>query len=431
MNSPNPPPADKRSSGKGEASRKFAVEIVRKLQEAGYVAYWAGGCVRDILLGKTPKDYDVATDARPESVRELFGFRRTHGVGAAFGVILIHGLGDTGDVEVATFRAEGAYLDGRRPTKVVFCTAEEDAQRRDFTINGMFLDPLTEQVYDYVGGRGDLDNRIVRAIGEPIERFTEDKLRLLRAIRFTANLGFELDRQTADGVRMMAREIHAVSPERITQELKRMLTDPHRRLSLELLRESRLLPEILPEMKPLLENSGEESWKWTCERLSKLVDPDFATAVSAILFDLEPFPASDVHGLGRRLKWSNQEIEDLTWLIGSRHAIEEIQTRSLSYIKRLLVHPLAGHLLKLLRADAETRQAGLEAVEFCEQFLATTPRDVLDPPPLLTGDDLVRRGMKPGPKFRDLLERVRDAQLELRISTPEEAWNLIQEFTSQ
>lgn len=426
MNSNAAPPRDEDPTGQADASRQFAVEIVRQLQEAGYVAYWAGGCVRDILLGKRPKDYDVATDARPETVRELFGHRRTHGVGAAFGVILIHGPGEAGDVEVATFRVEGAYLDGRRPTKVVFCTAEEDAQRRDFTINGMFFDPLTEQVYDYVGGREDLENKIVRAIGEPIERFTEDKLRLLRAIRFTANLGFELDGKTAEGVRLMAREIHAVSPERISQELKRMLADCHRRRSLELLRESRLLPEILPELKPLLENSGSELWKRTCERLSKLVDPDFAVAVSAILFDLEPFPASEVHGLGRRLKWSNQEIEDLTWLIGSRHAIEGIQTRSLSYIKRLLVHPTARNLLKLLRGDAETRQAGLEAVEFCEQFLATTPRDVLDPPPLLTGDDLVRRGMKPGPKFRDLLERVRDAQLELRISTPEEAWELVQ-----
>lgn len=419
--------SDTSSAGKAEASRQFAVEVVRQLQQAGYVAFWAGGCVRDILLGKRPKDYDVATDARPESVRELFGHRRTHGVGAAFGVILIHGPGEAGDVEIATFRAEGAYLDGRRPTKVVFCTAEEDAQRRDFTINGMFYDPLTEQVYDYVGGRADLESGIVRAIGEPIERFTEDKLRLLRAIRFTANLGFQLDPQTSEGVRLMAREIHAVSPERITQELKRMLTDPHRRRSLELLRESQLLPEILPELQPLLSESQTSAWEQACSRIAKLAEPDFILSVSAVCFDLDPFTTADVNSLARRLKWSNQEMEDLTWLLGSRKSLEGIQERPLSYIKRLLVHPLASDLLKLLRADAQTRQAGMEAVEFCEHFLKTTPREILDPPPLLTGDDLVRQGMKPGPKFRNLLEQVRDAQLELRISTPDEAWQLIQE----
>jgi len=424
----SPPPPDPSPGDKAEASRQFAVEIVRQLQQAGYVAYWAGGCVRDILLGKTPKDYDVATDARPESVRELFGHRRTHGVGAAFGVILIRGPKQAADIEVATFRAEGPYLDGRRPSKVVFCTAEEDALRRDFTINGMFLDPLTDQVFDYVGGREDLHHKIIRAIGEPLERFTEDKLRLLRAIRFTSNLGFQLEPKTAEAVRLMARELHAVSPERITQELQRMLIDPHRRLSLELLRESHLLPEILPELNPLLEPSNSDSWEQTCARVEKLTEPDFPLALSATCFDLEPFTTTTIQQLARRLKWSNQDSEDLAWLIGHKHAIEGIQSRPLSYLKRLLVHPLATQLLKLLRAEAETRQVGWEALEFCELFLATTPRDVLDPPPLLTGDDLVRSGLKPGPKFRDWLEQVRDAQLELRISTPEEAWKLIEKL---
>lgn len=414
-----------------DVSREFAVKIVRQLQEAGYTAYWAGGCVRDILLGKKPKDYDVATDARPETVRELFGRARTHGVGAVFGVMLIHGHDGAGDVEVATFRAEGPYLDGRRPSKVVFCTAEEDAQRRDFTINGMFFDPLKDQVYDYVGGREDLRNGVVRAIGDPLERFTEDKLRLLRAIRFTANLKFRLDAKTAEGVRLMAREIHVVSPERVTQELKRMLLDSHRKLSLELLSELGILSEILPELKPILEKSPGEVWERSCERTALLSEPDFALAMAAVLFDLDPFSEGEVRELARRMKWSNQEGDDLAWLMASRGLLEGIERKPLSFLKRLLVHPRAESLLALVRADRETRQAGLESVEFCEHFLKRTPREELAPPPLLTGDDLVARGYRPGPRFKGLLEGVRDAQLELRITTREEAWELVQELQSR
>src|SRR5262245_37039879 len=213
-----------------DPQREFAVQVVRKLQEAGFVALWAGGCVRDYLLGHPPDDYDVATSARPEQVRELFGPRRTRAVGASFGVMLVHAPQHSGahDVEVATFRTEGPYLDGRRPEHVTFATAEEDAQRRDFTINGMFFDPVAETVLDYVGGRGDLERHLVRAIGDPRARLGDDKLRMLRAVRITARFDFALDEATAKAIREMAGEILVVSQERIAQELKKMLVHQRR-----------------------------------------------------------------------------------------------------------------------------------------------------------------------------------------------------------
>ena len=203
-------------------------------------------------MGRVPQDYDVATDGRPEAVRELFGRRRTLAVGASFGVIVVVGSKKSGNIEVATFRTEGPYADGRRPEHVVFSTPEEDAQRRDFTINGMFYDPVAEKVYDYVGGEKDLAAGIVRAIGNPSDRMSEDKLRLLRAVRFAATLEFALEAATADAVRAQAREIRVVSAERITQELRKMLVDLHRRRAMELARQLELLAEIVPELAPAL-----------------------------------------------------------------------------------------------------------------------------------------------------------------------------------
>src|SRR5580692_10955471 len=250
-----------------DRQREFAVDVVRRLQGAGFRALWAGGCVRDILMGRAPQDYDVATDARPDAVRDLFGRRRTLAVGASFGVIIVLGPKGAGNVDVATFRTEGPYLDGRRPEHVEFATPEEDAQRRDFTINGMFYDPISEQVHDYVGGESDLAARVVRAIGRPADRMTEDKLRMLRAVRFAATLDFQLDAATANAVRAMAPEIHVVSAERIAQELKKMLVDPHRRRAIELARDTQLLLEILPELQPVLEASDAVAWEAALRRL--------------------------------------------------------------------------------------------------------------------------------------------------------------------
>ena len=228
--------------------REFAVEIVRRLKHSGFTALWAGGCVRDHLLDKTPKDYDVATNATPKQVRKIFAKLTTLDVGASFGVIVVVGPRGAGEVEVATFRSDGSYTDGRRPDSVTFSTPEEDAQRRDFTINGMFLDPLEHKVLDYVGGERDLSQGYIRAIGDPHDRMREDKLRMLRAVRFTAHLEFGLARATKAAVTEMASEIHVVSAERIAAELRRMLTDQHRHVAIELADEVGLLREILPEV---------------------------------------------------------------------------------------------------------------------------------------------------------------------------------------
>jgi poly(A) polymerase len=230
-----------------DRQRQFAVDVVRRLREAGFVAYWAGGCVRDQLLGRAPKDYDVATDATPPQIREVFGRRCTLAIGAAFGVITVLGPKQAGQIEVATFRRDAPYSDGRHPDSVTFSTAEEDASRRDFTVNGLFYDPIREQVIDFVGGREDLAQRVIRAIGNPRDRFGEDRLRMLRAVRFTATFGFALDADTLAAVREMAGEITMVSPERIAMEMRQMLAAPGRGTAVRLLVETGLAEAILPE----------------------------------------------------------------------------------------------------------------------------------------------------------------------------------------
>ena len=230
-----------------KAARRFAKNVVEKLRAAGYEALWAGGCVRDQLLEREPKDYDVATSATPEQVRDVFGRRRTLAIGAAFGVITVPGKGNEGQVEVATFRQDATYSDGRHPDSVKFSSAKEDAQRRDFTINGLFFDPLEDRVIDYVGGQDDLSKKVVRAIGDPDQRIGEDKLRMLRAVRFAATYDFELDAGTASAIRQRASEMTVVSAERIAEELRRMLSHPDRARAVSLLEAVDLLGVILPE----------------------------------------------------------------------------------------------------------------------------------------------------------------------------------------
>ena len=232
------------------AARAFAADVVCRLREAGHETYWAGGCVRDELLGRTPADYDVATAAKPDQVRAIFGRGRTLAVGASFGVITVLGPRTAGQVEVATFRADAPYTDGRHPAGVTFCSAREDAQRRDFTINGLFLDPVSGEVHDFVGGRADLAEGIVRAIGVPAMRFGEDHLRMLRAIRFTAFFGFVLETETRAALERMRHLVTAVSPERIAAELRGMLSRSGRRQAVELLLETGLAGEVLPEVAP-------------------------------------------------------------------------------------------------------------------------------------------------------------------------------------
>jgi len=406
------------------ARREFAVEIVRQLRAAGYIAYWAGGCVRDLLLGKEAKDYDVATDSRPESVRQVFGPRKTKAVGAAFGVILVHGPGFAGDVEVATFRAEGPYLDGRRPSQVVFCTPEQDALRRDFTINGMFFDPLSNEVHDYVGGQADLTARIVRAIGDPRARFEEDKLRLLRAIRFAAVLDFQLEAETRQAVVEMASTIHIVSVERITQEWRRMLLDPGRVRALSLAAETGLLRENFREIPPdWLRDSPD--WPLTLAAMSAWKQVSFSGALALLFWRVPGITSETLRSLCRRLRFSNEEQDLLLWLFEYRTAIHGIKQFPTWKWKRLLAQPHTPELLTLLRAAGSVSGSPLDDLDYAERLLQTTPREVLDPPVLLTGDDLILAGYAPGPQFRDWLELVRNAQLDGTLTSRDEALEFV------
>lgn len=403
--------------------RKFALDITRRLRDAGFEALWAGGCVRDQLLKREPKDYDVATNARPEEVQKLFGKQRTLAIGAAFGVIGVKGR-DCPPVEVATFRSDGAYLDGRHPSSIVFTTAEHDAQRRDFTINGMFFDPLAEKVIDYVGGKADLDARIVRAIGDPQARFTEDKLRMLRAVRFAATFDFAIHTETQCAIVAMAPEITVVSAERINAELTRLLCHTNRNRGLELLHDCGLLAVLFPELVNAA-NSNSKAWRESLETLTKLQSDNIATAFAATLYTFRDVvtPAD----WARRYRFSNKEIELAEWLVAQLPRIAAAEELPWPALQRILVHEGAGELLALARAVLGEDNAGLRRAEQA----AAMPIENLNPPPLVTGDDLIRASFQPGPHFGGLLTSLRDAQLDGEITTQTEAFELARRLLSK
>ncbi|QDU20170.1 CCA tRNA nucleotidyltransferase [Urbifossiella limnaea] len=397
--------------------REFAVECVRTLQNAGFRALWAGGCVRDELLGLEPNDYDIATDARPEQVQKLF--RRTIAVGAAFGVIEVIGPRDPSrggehlTVEVATFRSDGTYSDGRRPDSVVFSSPEEDAARRDFTINGMFFDPIAGQLHDYVGGRADLDSHTLRAIGDPFARFAEDKLRVLRAVRIATRFHFGIDDDTFAAAKAMAPQITVVSPERIADELRKLLTHPNRAVGVWLLRDVGLIEPILPELVP-----EQPRWDRTAEMMESFrVGPNSFPLIFAALIHTVDRPAAEV--IAERLRFSNAEKSRMSWLVENQRVLLDAPTMRPSALKPILVHPGIDELLALHRALARGQVA--PHVEFCERVLQDTPREVLDPQPLLTGNDLKALGMRPGPDFKRLLDAVREAQLDGELRTRDDA----------
>lgn len=409
----------------GDPQYDFAVEVVRQLQQAGYDAVWAGGCVRDLLMDRQPQDYDVATSAQPADVRRLFD--RTLPVGESFGVILVLGPRQDGEslqVEVATFRTEGEYSDGRRPDHVQFATAEEDAWRRDFTINGMFFDPVAGRPVDYVGGEEDLKRGLVRAIGEPHDRMREDKLRMLRAVRFTAGFDFELDAATERAIVDMAREIHVVSAERIADELRKMLVNRHRRRAVRLMQQTGLLLELFSELKSLLQPEVPRAWSHTLDLLEELRDPGFELALASLLHTV-PSGASDdrrsspgdgtASGVCRRLKLSNKERQHIVWLVEHQHALDNAQSLPLAMLKRLLASPYRDDLIELVRASAAAAGSDSKDVEFVTRFLAEHSPDDINPPPLVTGEDLIAAGLTPGPEFQRLLDAVRDAQLNEEI----------------
>ncbi len=415
--------------------REFTLEVVQRLQEAGYVAYWAGGCVRDLLLGRQPQDYDVATSAHPEDVRELFGKRKTLEVGLSFGVVIVVGPKGAGNVEVATFRTEGDYHDGRRPSHVAFCTAEEDAKRRDFTINGMFYDPVQQQIHDFVGGRHDLGAGVIRAIGNPHDRMREDKLRMLRGVRFTAALEFRLDEETADAIRGMAPEIRIVSAERIAQELKKMLTNPHRAQAMTIARDLGLFDEILPEWN-LNVAAHEREWEKMLQALHLLTDPSFELAFATLLCSihrraLEVQEEADVvDPIVDRFRLSNRERDQIVWLVTQLPSLWDLHQQRQAVWKRIMAHDGFAELVSLARVVALAEERNLEPVLFFEEAMKRLSPAEISPSLLLTGDDLIKLGMKSGPEFKLLLDLVRDAQLDGEISTAEEARALVLQHLS-
>ena len=436
--------------------REFAIDVVRRLRSAGFEALWAGGCVRDELLGHLPNDYDVATNARPEQVQKLF--RRTVAVGASFGVIEVIGPRSDGaqlQVEVVTFRSDGAYTDGRRPDDVTFGSARDDALRRDFTINGMFFDPLDNRLIDFVGGQADLQAKVVRAIGEPRERFTEDKLRMLRAVRVAARFELNLDPTTAAAIRNMAAQLPVVSVERIADELRKLLIDPHRVRGLTLLDEVGLLPVILPEVahmhgvpQGLPAAPTGDLWQHTLKVVELLPEnASFELAFAAILHDVGK-PATlgrtpdryTFHGhefvsrelteqIAERLKLSNAEHERIAWLVEKHQYLSDATVMRPSKLKVVLAHPGISDLLLLHRADALASGKAPGHVDFAEAKLREwTAKGELSPPPLLTGDDLKKQGIPPGPEYKHLLDAVREAQLDGTIATRDQAEALLEQL---
>jgi poly(A) polymerase len=436
-----------------EARRRFALKVVRRLQEADYPTYWAGGCVRDLLLGQVPADYDVATGATPEEVMGILPYRAVT-VGISFGVVRVLDPGHPGiEVEIATFRSDGAYVDGRRPESVVFSSPELDASRRDFTINGMFWDPVEERLIDYVGGREDLDRRVLRAIGEPSERFREDKLRLLRAVRMAARFRLAIEPATGWAVRAMAREVVGVSAERIAQELRRMIVHPSRVRAMELAFDLGVLGAVVPPAVPMkglfqgkpMQPEG-DLWDHTMLVLSLLPsDPTFTLAFAAFLHDVgkpstrmyqygrytfhnhEQEGAAIADRVARRLKLSNAERERITWLVRFHQYLGEAKRLRESKLKRILAEPGIEELLALHRVDALASTGDLQQVEYCMDYLENQPTGPINPPPLLTGHDLVRHGLKPGPRFKVLMDQVRELQLDGRIRSKREALEWVEQ----
>jgi poly(A) polymerase len=384
----------------------YATEIVRRLRDAGFEAFFVGGCVRDMVLGLEPSDYDIATSARPEEVMHLF--RRTEPIGARFGVVLVIHRGHP--FEVATFRSDQAYLDGRRPTGVVFTDAREDVLRRDFTINGLLFDPIEDRVIDYVGGQRDLEARVVRAIGEPRQRFTEDKLRVLRAVRFGARFGYTIDPATWEAVCRMAPEIDQVSQERIRDELLRILTDGRAAHGVRLLEESGLARKVLP------------GWSWNeeldraLEAMRGSVRADFATAV--LLHQCE---VPVVKALVERLRYSSREIDHIAALVREQPRFRDVEMMSTPALKRFLRTDRFSDHLELYRIRVVAAHAGLDTLDFVRDRLEGWGTADLFPEPLLSGDDLIKLGFRPGPSFRRILDAVEDEQLEGRLTTHEDA----------
>jgi poly(A) polymerase len=449
-------------------AQQHAEEIVRTLRQHGHQAYFAGGCVRDILLNREPADYDVATDATPQRVMQVFP--QTYAVGEQFGIVLVPPAEDDEAtiarqserskqaVEVATFRADVGYSDGRHPDEVRFTKdPQEDAQRRDFTINGMMLDPATNEILDFVGGQDDLKKGIIRAIGDPNRRFEEDKLRMLRAVRFAARFNYQIDPATLNAIQNLAPKIHQVSAERMREELTKMLTEGQARRAFELLDQTKLLREVLPEVAAmkgvaqppqyhpegdvfihtllLLEqlhpdsnsNTISKTLAWGALLHDVGKPPTFRIAPDRIRFDGHVDVGVKMAAeILRRLRFSNHETDQILALVDNHMRFGDVQRMKQSTLKKFLRLPAFDEHLELHRIDCLSSHGQLSTYEYAQQQLHSMPPEAIRPAPLITGRDLIEAGYKPGPRFKEVLGAVEDAQLEGRLLSREEAMEFVQ-----
>ena len=408
------------------------------------MAYFAGGCVRDLVRDEAPKDFDVATSARPEEVQKIFS--RTYAVGAHFGVIVV--LDNGFQFEVATFRSDGVYLDGRRPTEVHFSSAEEDAKRRDFTINGMFFDPEKNEVIDFVGGRADLEAKVIRAIGDPAQRFAEDRLRMLRAVRFATVLGFAIEPATWKALQQSAAQINEISAERIRDELVKIFLSPNRVRGWDLLDESGLMRAILPEVEAMKGCAQPEQFhpegdvfRHTRIMLKLLPKEVSGPLVFSVLFhDVAKPRTAAVDETGRirfnghdrvgaemteqimeRLRFSRAEIDATVEMVRQHMVFKDVPRMRVAKLKRFMARPTFGEELELHRVDCASSHQMLDNYDFLLRKREEFAHEPIIPPPLVRGDDLIAFGLKPGPKFGEILEAVETQQLEGELHTREEA----------
>ena len=425
--------------------RETAAEIVAKLQQAGFDTFWVGGCVRDFLLGREPQDFDVATDAKPEQVEKLFC--KTIPVGKKFGVIIV--VENEIQFQVATFRAEADYQDGRRPEKIEFANAEADASRRDFTVNGLFYDPLTEKIHDWVGGEKDLRSKIIRTIGNPDERFGEDHLRMLRAVRFAAQLNFEIEPQTFEAIQTLAQKIKIISAERIRDELLKLFCPPHAARGLVLLRDSGLLEHLLPELAATihceqspdfhpegsvfnhivlmlgkLPSDANELLPWAVllHDIAKPVTAEKNLATGKIHFyGHEKVGADMAEKILQRLKFPNQQTEEIVEAVRHHMQFKDVKLMRKATLRRLLMRETFPLELELHKLDCLGSSGNLENYNFLVEQAEELKQRPQIHPPLLTGNDLIALGVKPGKELGALLHEIRERQLADELKTPDDA----------
>ena len=433
------------------SKKAVALQIVRTLRQKGYQAYFVGGCVRDLLLKKRPKDFDIATDAVPKAVASIFP--KTVPVGAQFGVMLV--VLDDQTFEVATFRADKGYQDGRRPVGVRFTNAKEDAQRRDFTVNGLFFDPVKREVMDWVGGKRDLKKKVIRAIGDAGTRFTEDKLRMLRAVRFASALGFKIEPKTYSAIKKLSHDIRQVSHERVRDELVKMFTGPHPVLALELLDKSGLLKEVLPEIEkmkgvqqPKAFHPEGDVFVHTKLLMRQLKNASQVLAFGCLLHDVgkpDTFKRSDrirFNGHDRvgakitekileRLRFSNDLKGQIVACVEGHMRFKDVRSMRESTLKRFMQRQTFETELEQHRIDCLASHGDLTNWRFLKRKMKALTQEEIRPKPLITGRDLLDLGYKEGPLIGQILRAVEEAQLERKISTKEEALDWVEKQKAQ